>query len=167
MIGMIIGRLSMTRLAKKMHPHTMASRGALLAAVALAISALLAGPVADSDGAAGLFFGSVLWGLAGLGLAPASPAFFSAAGHVPGTSTAWAVSRLSLFSSCAAVFAKAIMGALVEGVSLATAFFFPVVLALISAAIAEQFAQRARGADLDSAAPPTGSISILPGADAR
>ncbi len=167
MIGMIIGRLSMTRLAEKMHPHTMASRGALLAAFALAAAALFAGPVADANQVAGLILGSLLWGLAGLGLAPASPAFFSAAGHVPGVSTAWAVSRLSLFNSSVAIFAKAYMGVLVEGVGLATAFFFPVVLALISAVIAEQFAKRARKADLDAAAPPTGPISIVPDAEAR
>lgn len=165
MVGMIVGRLSMTRLAEKFHPHTMASRGALLAAVALALAALFAGPVADSNATAGLIFGSVLWGLAGLGLAPASPAFFSAGGQVPGVSTAWAVSRLSLFNSSVAIFAKAFMGALVEGVGLATAFFFPVVLALISAVIAEQFAKRAKKSDLDSAAPPTGPISIIPAND--
>lgn len=167
MIGMIIGRLSMTSLAKIMHPHTMASRGALVAAVALGLAALFAGPVAEANQVAGLVLGSLLWGLAGLGLAPASPAFFSAGGQVPGVSTAWAVSRLSLFNSSVAIFAKAFMGALVEGVGLANAFFFPVVLALISAVIAEQFAKRAKRADLNVVAPPTGPISIIPDSDPR
>lgn len=162
MVGMIIGRLSMRRLAEKMHPHTLASRGALLAAIALATAALFAAPVADSNSMLGVVFGSMLWGLAGLGLAPASPAFFSAAGHVPGVSTAWAVSRLSLFNSSVAIFAKAFMGALVEGVGLSNAFFFPVILALIAAVIAEQFAKRASRTDLENAAPPTGPISIIP-----
>ncbi len=165
MVGMIIGRLSMTRLAEKFHPHTLASRGALLAAMALAIAALFAAPVADANPTLGLLFGSLLWGLAGLGLAPASPAFFSAGGHVPGVSTAWAVSRLSLFNSSVAIFAKAFMGALVEGVGLSNAFFFPVILALISAVIAEQFAKRAKKSDLENAAPPTGPISIIPSPD--
>ncbi len=162
MVGMIIGRLSMTRLAEQMHPHTLASRGALLAAVSLALAALFAAPVADSNPTFGLIFGSLLWGLAGLGLAPASPAFFSAGGHVPGVSTAWAVSRLSLFNSCVAIFAKAFMGALVEGVGLANAFFFPVILALAAAVIAEQFAKQASKRDLENAVPPTGPISIIP-----
>ena len=145
----------------------MASRGALVAAVALGLAALFAGPVADANQVAGLVLGSLLWGLAGLGLAPASPAFFSAGGQVPGVSTAWAVSRLSLFNSSVAICAKAFMGALVEGVGLANAFFFPVVLALISAVIAEQFAKRAKRADLNVAAPPTGPISIIPDSDPR
>ncbi len=162
MVGMIIGRLSMTRLAEQMHPHTLASRGALLAAVSLALAALFAAPVADTNPTFGLIFGSLLWGLAGLGLAPASPAFFSAGGHVPGVSTAWAVSRLSLFNSCVAIFAKAFMGALVEGVGLANAFFFPVILALAAAVIAEQFAKQASKRDLENAVPPTGPISIIP-----
>ncbi len=162
MVGMIIGRLSMTRLAEQMHPHTLASRGALLAAVSLALAALFAAPVADTNSTFGLIFGSLLWGLAGLGLAPASPAFFSAGGHVPGVSTAWAVSRLSLFNSCVAIFAKAFMGALVEGVGLANAFFFPVILALAAAVIAEQFAKQASKRDLENAVPPTGPISIIP-----
>ena len=162
MVGMIIGRLSMRRLAEKMHPHTLASRGALLAAIALATAALFVAPVADSNSMLGIVFGSLLWGLAGLGLAPASPAFFSAGGHVPGVSTAWAVSRLSLFNSSVAIFAKAFMGALVEGVGLSNAFFFPVILALIAAVIAEQFAKRASRTDLENAAPPTGPISIIP-----
>ena len=161
MIGMIIGRLSMTRLAERFHPHTIASRGALLAAIALALAAIGAGSIADFNTTVGLITASLLWGIAGLGLAPASPAFFSAAGHVPGVSTAWAVSRLSLFNSSVSIGAKAMMGALVEGVGLSTAFFFPVALAFFSAFIAEQFAKRARKSELDAAAPPTGPISII------
>jgi fucose permease len=167
MNGMIIGRLSMTRLAEKLHPHTIASRGALLAAVCLALAALFASPVAQTDQTAGLIVGSLLWGLAGLGLAPASPAFFSAAGQIPGVTTAWAISWLSLLNSLVAIFAKAFMGALVEGVGLGSAFFFPVILAIISAGIAQLFAKRARKSDLDSVAPPTGPISIVTPDDAR
>lgn len=161
MVGMIIGRLSMTRLAEKMHPHTLASRGAAMAAVALALAALFAGMVADYNAGLGLMVASLLWGVAGLGLAPASPAFFSAAGHIPGVSTAWAVSRLSLFNSSVSILAKALMGAITEGVGLSLAFFFPVVLAIISAVIADQYAKRARINELNSAAPPTGPISII------
>lgn len=161
MVGMIVGRLSMTRLAQKMHPHHLASRGAALAAISLALAALFAGMVADFNSGLGLLVASVLWGLAGLGLAPASPAFFSAAGHIPGVSTAWAVSRLSLFNSSVSIIAKATMGALVEGVGLSWAFFFPVVLAVVSAFIADAFAKRARSSELEAAAPPTGPISII------
>jgi len=161
MIGMIVGRLSMTRLAEKYHPHFLASRGAFLAAAALALTALSASALSSFNTILGLIVASILWGLAGLGLAPASPAFFSAGGHIPGVSTAWAVSRLSLFNSSVAIGAKAGMGALVEGVGLSTAFFFPVTLAVISGIIADQWAKRARKSELDAAAPPTGPMSLI------
>jgi len=71
------------------------------------------------------------------------------------------VSRLSLFNSSVAIGAKAGMGALTEGVGLSTAFFFPVILALISGVIADQWAKRARRSELNAAAPPTGPMSVI------
>jgi fucose permease len=161
MIGMIIGRLSMTRLAETYHPHFIASRGSFLAAVTLALSAIFSGMLADISPGLGLLVTVFLWGLAGLGLSPVSPAFYSAAGHIPGVSTSWAVSRLGLMNSTTAIFAKALMGATVEGVGLSLAFFFPIVLAIGSGVIAGVFAKRARVSELEGAAPPTGPISIV------
>ena len=161
MVGMIIGRLSMTRLAERYHPHLIASRGSFVAAIALALTAFLAPALASVSSVLGLTVSTLLWGLAGLGLASVSPAFFSAAGHVPGVSTSWAVSRLSLFNSMVSIGAKTMMGALVEGVGLSLAFFFPIILAVGSGIIAGQFAKKARKSELDAAAPPTGPISII------
>jgi len=161
MVGMIIGRLSMTRLAEKYHPNLIASRGAFLAAVVLALATILAPVLADTSSSLALGSTMVLWGIAGLGLAPGAPTFMSAAGHIPGVSTAWAVSRLSLMSSTMQVMSKTLMGALAEGVGLSLAFFFPVTLAIISGLIAHQFAQRAKQADLDSVAPPTSPMPII------
>jgi hypothetical protein len=76
-------------------------------------------------------------------------------------STAWAVSRLSLFNSMVAIGAKTMMGALTEGVGLSLAFFFPITLAIGAGVIAGLFASRARRSELDAAAPPTGPISII------
>ena len=161
MVGMIAGRLSMTRLAERYHPHLMASRGSFMAAIALALTAIFAPMLTESSPTLGLVVASLLWGLAGLGLSPVSPAFFSAAGHIPGVSTAWAVSRLSLFNSMVAIGAKTMMGALTEGVGLSLAFFFPITLAIGAGVIAGLFASRARRSELDAAAPPTGPISII------
>ena len=161
MVGMIVGRLSMTRLAEKYHPNLIASRGAFLAAVVLALVASSAPLLAESSSTLALGVTMLLWLIAGLGLAPGAPTFMSAAGHVPGVSTAWAVSRLSLMSSTMSVMAKTLMGALAEGVGLSLAFFFPVTLAIISGLIAHQFAQRAKQADLDSVAPPTSPMPII------
>ncbi|MEY3614700.1 MAG: hypothetical protein RL752_608 [Actinomycetota bacterium] len=161
MVGMIVGRLSMTRLAEKYHPNLIASRGAFLAAVVLALAAISAPLLAESSRTLALGVTMLLWLIAGLGLAPGAPTFMSAAGHVPGVSTAWAVSRLSLMSSTMSVMAKTLMGALAEGVGLSLAFFFPVTLAIISGLIAHQFAQKAKQADLDSVAPPTSPMPII------
>jgi len=161
MVGMIIGRLSMSRLAEKYHPNLIASRGAFLAAVVLALAAIFAPILADNSSSLALGVTMVLWLIAGLGLSPGAPTFMSAAGHVPGVSTAWAVSRLSLMSSTLQVMSKTLMGALAEGVGLSLAFFFPVTLAIISGLIAHQFAQKAKQADLDSVAPPTSPMPII------
>jgi predicted MFS family arabinose efflux permease len=161
MIGMIVGRLSITRLAEQYHPHLIASRGAFLAAIALALAALVSGPVQSLSSNAALILAMVLWGIAGLGLSGGSPIFTAAAGHIPGVATSWAISRMTLMSSSATILAKILMGALVQGVGLSFAFFFPVTLAIMSGLIAAVFATRAKQAELESAAPPTGPISII------
>lgn len=161
MLGMITGRLAMTRMAEKYHPHLIASRGSFMAAGALALSAIFAPLVASYNTVLGLALTVFLWAVAGLGLAVVSPAFFAAAGHIPGVSTSWAVARLSLFNSSVAIFAKAFMGASVEGFGLSLAFFFPIVLAIGSGIIAGIFAKRAKMAELENAAPLTGPISLV------
>jgi hypothetical protein len=161
MVGMIVGRLSMTRLAEKYHPNLIASRGAFLAAGVLALATISAPFLADTSSTLALAATMVLWLVAGLGLAPGAPTFLSAAGHIPGVSTAWAVSRLSLMSSTMQVMAKTLMGALAEGVGLSLAFFFPVTLAIVSGLIALQFTKRAKQADLDSVSPPTSPMPII------
>lgn len=161
MVGMIVGRLSMTRLAERYHPNLIASRGAFIAAGVLALATVLAPFLADTSSNLALAATMVLWLVAGLGLAPGAPTFLSAAGHIPGVSTAWAVSRLSLMSSTLQVMAKTLMGALAEGVGLSLAFFFPVTLAIISGLIAFQFAKKAKQTDLDSVSPPTSPMPII------
>ena len=161
MVGMIVGRLSMTRLAERYHPNLIASRGAFIAAGVLALATVLAPFLADTSRNVALAATMVLWLVAGLGLAPGAPTFLSAAGHIPGVSTAWAVSRLSLMSSTMQVMAKTLMGALAEGVGLSLAFFFPVTLAIISGLIAYQFAKKAKQTDLDSVSPPTSPMPII------
>ena len=161
MLGMIAGRLSMSSLAQKFHPHMIASRGSFLAAGALLLNVLVS-PWASGFGQYfGLTSTVFFWLLAGLGLSSVSPAFFSAAGHIPGVSTSWAVSRLSLFNSSVSIFAKIAMGALAQGIGVSFAFLFPAVLAIGAGIIAAAFARSARKAELDAAAPLTGPIAII------
>jgi hypothetical protein len=59
------------------------------------------------------------------------------------------------------IMAKTLMGALVEGVGVSYAMFFPIALAIGSSFIAYGFAQRAKQAELDAVAPNTAPISII------
>lgn len=161
MTGMIIGRLSLTSWAKRLPPNVIASRGAFTAAAAFAVTALAAAPLAQINQYLGLVVSGVLWLIAGLGLSSLAPVFSSAAGHIPGVSTAWALSSISLFSSTVTVLAKILMGALAQGVGLSLAFFFPITLALGAGFIAAIFAKKARRSELADAAPPTGPISVI------
>ena len=68
MVGMIIGRLSMTRMAERWHPHLIASRGSFLAALALALTAIFAPKITAISPTMGLTIASLLWGAAGFGL---------------------------------------------------------------------------------------------------
>ncbi|SCX02368.1 hypothetical protein [Candidatus Aquiluna sp. UB-MaderosW2red] len=161
MSGMIIGRLSLTRWAKRFPPNLIASRGAFIAAGAFAVTALVAAPLAAINQYLGLAVSGALWLIAGLGLSSLAPVFSSAAGHIPGVSTSWALSSISLFSSSVTVLAKTLMGALAQGVGLPLAFFFPITLAIGAGFIAATFAKQARRSELADAAPPTGPISVI------
>jgi hypothetical protein len=127
----------------------------------MAIAAFLAPVLSGMDKTIGLLVVMLLWLIAGLGLASGSPTFTAAAGHIPGVSTAWAVSRLTLMSSMLSIMAKTMMGALVEGVGVSYALFFPISLAIMSAFIAAGFAQRAKRAEIDSVAPVTAPMPII------
>jgi hypothetical protein len=161
MSGMIIGRLSLTSLAKRFPPNLIASRGAFIAAGAFALTAIVAAPLAGINQYLGLSVSGVLWLIAGLGLSSLAPVFSSAAGHIPGVSTSWALSSISLFSSTVTVLAKTLMGALAQGVGLSLAFFFPITLAIGAGFIAATFAKQARRSELADSAPPTGPISVI------
>lgn len=160
MVGMIIGRLSMTRLAETFHPHTVASRGSAVAAIALTLSLIVAPPTAQANALGGLIVASVLWLVVGLGLSGVAPTFFSAAAHIPNVSTAWALGRMQLINQLASIGAKALMGALAQGVSLTIAFGFPVILLLIGSFVAARAAQGAQTEDLDEVSTATGTLTL-------
>lgn len=160
MLGMIVGRLSMSRLAEKFHPHQVASRGSLFAAIALTASVLFPGTLAEINPLLGLASTGILWLLVGLGLSSVGPTYFAAAAHIPQVSTAWALSRMQLVTQFALIGAKALMGALAEGFDLSVAFVFPVILLLIGSIIVSKAATRAQTEDYETASPTTGAITL-------
>lgn len=160
MVGMIVGRLSVSRLAAKTHPHTIASRGSLLAALALTVSVLFSGPLAEQNPALGLAATVLLWLVVGFGLSSVGPTYFAAAAHVPQVSTAWALGRMQLVNQVALIGAKALMGALAEGFDPSIAFLFPVALLLIGSFIVSKTTVSAQSEDYESVSPTTGTITL-------
>lgn len=160
MIGMIVGRLSIPRLAEQIHPHTIASRGSLIAALALTVSVVLAGPLTAISPWWGLSMTSVMWLVVGLGLASVAPTYFAAAAHIPQVSTAWALTRMQLMNQVALIGGKALMGALAEGFNPSIAFLFPVVLLLVGSVIAAKTTVSAQVEDYGAVSPTTGTITL-------
>ena len=161
MVGMVIGRLAMTRITKRLHPSELSSWGGYFAAAVLTISVVFAPTLSAANPLLGLSFVMLFWLLLGLGMAAIGPAFSSAAGHVEGMNTARVLTRMTLASALVQIGAKTLMGALAEGLSLTAAMFFPIALLVLSAAIAGRVAKLAKRKDLDNAYPMTGSIAIV------
>lgn len=161
MVGMIIGRLSMSRITKWLHPHELAQFGAYSASAIMVATAIFAPMLSATDERSGLFLASTLFLLAGLSLSAIAPAFFAAAGHIKGVNTASALATMSLFTAVVSIGAKTFVGALAQGVGLTAAFVFPALLLIIAGYIAGKFAKKAKASDLENAFPPTGPISVI------
>jgi MFS family permease len=160
MVGMIIGRLAMPFLAERSHPHTVASRGSLIAGIALMASVFISGPISQWSVAVGIAVTMLLWLIVGLGVSGVAPTYFAAAAHIPQISAAWALSRMMLINQLTLIGAKALMGAIAEGVNLSAAFAFPAVLLLIGSVIAAKTTTRAQSDDYGEMSPVTGTITL-------
>jgi fucose permease len=161
MVGMVIGRLAMTRITKRLHPSELSSWGGYMAAAMLTISVVFGPTLSAANQLLGLSFIMLFWLVLGLGMAAMAPAFTSAAGHVEGMNTARVLTRMTLTSALVQIGAKTLMGALAQGFSLTAAMFFPIVLLVLSAAIAGRVAKLAKRKELENAYPMTGSIAII------
>ena len=159
--GMIIGRLTIGKLAEKYSIHRLASRGAVVTAVALAATVIIGPHIAQVSSTAAITFLAVLWAGAGYGIAPLGPTLIASAGQVPGVSNAHAISLVSFVPQLLSIGAKILMGALAQGVSVAVAFTFPIVLLLIGAWIVGRQEPTEPMEDIDSYQPPTGPIPII------
>ena len=161
MVGMITGRLSVNRLARRFDVHAIAVSGA--AAGAAAMGAGIAGAVlfsnASSTGA--IVWLAALWLFAGLGLAPLGPTMISTGSHVPGVMTTQAIGILSFVAQSVSILAKVLMGAIAEGVAVSAAFAVPVALLGIGALIAHRTSESTKRIELALANPPTGPLPII------
>ena len=161
MAGMIVGRLTIGKLAERYSVHRLASRGAVVTAVALAATVLIGPLIAHISSAAAITFLAVLWAGAGYGIAPLGPTLMASAAQVPGVSDAHAISLVSFVPQLLSIGAKILMGAIAQGVSVAAAFAFPIALLLLGAWIVAKQEPSVPVDDIDSYQPPTGPISIV------
>jgi MFS family permease len=136
MISMIIGRLTIDTIGKRVPLYLQAMVGATVVACALTASTILGPTLTESGSTAGLIAVSALWALAGLGAAPVTPTFMSAATLVSGMSTAQALARISILQMGTIILMKFLMGNTAEASGVGVAYWYPVAAALAAAAIA-------------------------------
>jgi MFS family permease len=126
MLAMTLTRLAGDRLVDRVGAVALVRAGGLLSAAALGLGLLIDQPLAIV-----LAFAAV-----GVGAAPAYPAAFQAAEHIPGRSAAAGVAAVSLIGRFGFLLAPLVVGAVAEAASLRTALLVPVVASLLVAASA-------------------------------
>jgi MFS family permease len=162
--AMIISRLSVSRLTRNRHVGVVSFWGGMFGSVAMGLGTILGPILAKQDPILGLAAIATLWFIAGLGIGPMSPAFFSATGNVPGLTTAQALARMNLFSNILFMGAKLVMGGIAQNVNLVAAFMLPTVLLFVAGLISGVMAKRASAEKqaIEDAFPITGQIGVVP-----
>jgi MFS family permease len=162
--AMIISRLSVGRLTRNRHVGVVSFWGGMFGSVAMGLGTILGPILAEQDPILGLAAIATLWFIAGLGIGPMSPAFFSATGNVPGLTTAQALARMNLFSNILFMGAKLVMGGIAQNVNLVAAFMLPTVLLFVAGLISGVMAKRASAEKqaIEDAFPITGQIGVVP-----
>jgi len=161
-VAMIVGRLLISRATKKYHISELSQWGGIFGSIAMLLGVLLAPPLVSENQLLGLLVISLLWAIGGFGMAPMVPSFFSAAGHVPGLTTAQALSRISLVNSIVMIAAKIVMGGLAQGIGLELAFLFPIAMMFIAGVVSGSVAKQAKRKEaMENAFPPTGSLAVV------
>jgi MFS family permease len=161
-VAMIIGRLSVDRIPKSVHISELAKWGGIAGSVLIAAGIWLGPLVAKTDAVLGLVVLCVLWGLAGLGVGPQVPSFFTAGGNVMGLTTAQVLTRMSMINTFVTLSAKFLMGALAQE-DLQLAFMFPAITLMFAGIISAFVISRAKRNEKEmlTAFPPTAPIVTI------
>lgn len=161
MVGMIAGRLSISRLARRFDVHDISVFGAALALVTMAAGVIGVHILGSVSAQVAIIWMAAFWLLAGLGLAPLGPTMISAASTLPAVMTTQAVSVLSFVAQSISILAKILMGAVAQGFTVTLAFAIPLGLLALGAVIAHRTSGRTQIEDLERANPVTGPLPIV------
>lgn len=161
MFGMIIGRLSVNKLARRFGIHTIAVTGGVISSVAMGMGVAGAVVLSNTSALASILWLSTLWLLSGLASAPLGPTMISNASYIPGVMASQAFAVLTFVAQSISIPAKVLMGAIAEGVGVPASFVLPMVLLGIGAFIAHHTSERGGAQDLAIANPPTGPLPII------
>jgi len=154
--AMILGRLSITRLAKKYHISRLSNVSGIAGGIALLISAFAGPALAQINPIYGLVIVSFLWIFVGLGVAPMVPSYYTAAGYVQGLTTSQVLARISLIIQVSMLLAKVLMGATAQSLGLIIAFMLPGVSLIIAGLVAAKAARRTPMSAPESVLEPAG-----------
>lgn len=161
MIGMIVGRLSFSRITRSLDVGRVASAGAGLAAASMVIGILGATLIQEFSAIWATLWMALLWLVAGFGLAPVGPTMMASTSSVAGIGTPQAISVLSFVTQTVSILAKVVMGAVAEATSVPWAFLIPVGSLIVAAWIANQIREEHRSAQLEEPSLITAPLPII------
>ena len=110
MMGMIVGRLAISRLTRRFDVHSISVAGAMISGSAMAAGLWGAHLLGAYSAELAIIWLAALWLFAGLGLAPLGPTMISTSSTVPGLTTAQAVGTLVFVTQSVSIGAKIAMG---------------------------------------------------------
>jgi hypothetical protein len=161
MAGMIVGRLSLARMAKSFQPASIAMVGSASSAITMTGGIAIAFWLVSVSPTIAVLALSALWALAGFGLAALGPTAIAETSKIPGVSGAHALAMLSFTAQLSAIGAKILMGAIAQEANVYVAFIVPVIFFAVGAILASQLRNGLDHTDISRVQPPTGPIPII------
>jgi len=160
-VAMIFGRFSIVKLTEKYQVNRIAMVGGIFGSIAYASAFITTSILANTNQGLALFLNCFFYAIAGYGISAMVPSFYSVAGNIKSLSTSSALSRMFLFNTLTAIFARMLMGGLIDRYSLPLAMIFPITTFVIATVISGSVASRHKKLDQVVAYPPTSPITEI------
>jgi len=161
MVGMIVGRLSISTLTRRFDVHSISVAGALASGISVGLGVGGAWVLSPLSPLSAILWLAGFWSVAGMGLAPVGPTMISTASSLPGIMTTQAIAVLSFVAQSMSIVAKVVMGAIAEGSTVFLAFSVPFAMLLLGAIIANRTSTRVRARDIQMVPAVTGPLPVV------